>query len=87
MADHDWRDPANHVLGMLLRGTQQPDEALLLLLNGGGRARQFMVPKLDDTGSWSEVVSTSHATVSKELEGSVQLNARSLILLRYRFPG
>jgi glycogen operon protein len=93
MGDQDWRDSGNHVLGMLLRsGTgqsgDQPGEALLLLLNGGGRARQFSLPAMRGPGQWAELITTADAILPRRSQtGIVQLSARSLILLRYQDPG
>ena len=56
MADEDWSDPENHVLGMLIpgRATDERDErgrlirgdTVLLLLNGGSRSRKVTLPRL-----------------------------------------
>jgi len=91
MTDADWKDTSGHMLGMLIRGDGVADietgtdsggeEAILLLLNGGGRSRFFTLPSLDRPGTWTEVVETSgsHAPVGK---GQVSLAPHSLMLLR-----
>jgi isoamylase len=63
MTPEQWNDPANHVLGMLIRGeaTDETDErgrrvtgdALLLLLNGGTRSKPFILPPAGRLGSWA----------------------------------
>ena len=71
MADEDWNDAGNHVLGMLISG-QATDEVnergrpvygdtLLLLLNGGTRSRRFAMPQLDESGIWTEILNTDSA--------------------------
>ena len=83
MTPADWEDSSNHVLGMLLG----PD-ALLLLLNGGGRTRPFRLPPMDQGGAWVEVISTSHrATRAVASQDSVNLGPHSLVLLRYASGG
>jgi isoamylase len=92
MSAEDWRDPANHVLGMLIRSEsesmakehQNHRGALLLLLNSSGRSKPFTLPKFG-AGAWKEMVNTHPG--SQEVPGhSVNLGARSLMLLRY-YPG
>jgi isoamylase len=80
MSEHEWRDHGNHILGMLMRGE---DEAVLLLLNGGGRSKPFALPALARGGTWVEVINTAHPIAREGRQGSVPLGARSLILLRY----
>jgi glycogen operon protein len=80
MSTDEWRDPGNHVLGMLVR--KENGGALLLLLNAGGRAKPFTLPVLGD-GSWAELVNTHHPAPGIVREKSVNLGARSLILLRF----
>jgi glycogen operon protein len=92
----EWNDPANHVLGMLIRGeaTDEVDErgrrvtgdAILLLLNGGARSKPFILPALGRPGSWTEVLNTSHPVPRQVREGKVNLVAHSLMLLRYDSP-
>ncbi len=81
MSADEWKDPANHVLGMLIQGETRG--ALLLLLNAGGRSRQFTLPGLGSGGSWAELVNTHYPAPRVVREASVSLGARSLILLRY----
>jgi isoamylase len=96
MTPAEWEDPANHVLGMLVRGdaSEETDEhgrritgdAMLLLLNGGGRSKPFVLPGLDRPGSWGEVINTAHAVPRQIRESQVNLVAHSLMLLRYDPP-
>ncbi len=92
MTPEDWADPHNHVLGMLIRGraTDELDErgrlfvgeTVLLLLNGGGRSRHFVVPVLERPGAWVEVLNTARPG-ARVLRGIVPLAGHSLLLLRY----
>jgi isoamylase len=86
-----WRDPANHVLGMLLqsnavgadyssRGAVR--ETWLLLLNGGGRSCLFALPTLNSPGEWIEVLNTAHPVSGTPQKGGISLSPRSLVLLR-----
>jgi isoamylase len=96
MTPAEWNDPANHVLGMLIRGeaTDEVDErgrrvtgdAILLLLNGGARSKPFILPALGRPGSWTEVLNTAHPVPRQVREGKVNLVAHSLMLLRYDSP-
>ena len=90
MTDADWKDGSSHVLGMLIhtdvavgkggRGQGQ-DEAILLLLNGGGRARSFALPSMDQPERWTEVLNTSDSPGGVGEDG-IRLAPHSLILLR-----
>ena len=80
MAPDDWNNPANHVLGMLLDGSA--NDTLLLLLNGGARIREFVLPVSGRPGSWSPVLDTAHSTPAPVREGRVSLATHSLMLLR-----
>ncbi len=93
MADADWRDPEERVLGMLLpgRATDEVNErgrpvfgdTLLMLLNGGSRSRLFVLPRLDG-GMWEEVVNTARPAGTRLIRRrGVNLVAHSLILLRF----
>src|SRR5205807_1226299 len=69
MAEGDWEQASNHVLGMLIQGqaTDELDErgrrfvgeTVLLLVNGGARSRPFVLPALERPGTWVELVSTA----------------------------
>jgi glycogen operon protein len=96
MTDTDWGQDTNHVLGMLIRGqaTDELDErgrrfvgeTILLLLNGGGRTRPFIVPPLERPGEWVELVNTARPG-SRVERGSMTLLPHSLVLLRYEDAG
>ena len=91
MTEADWKDDASHVLGMLIRADAEGDigrggdrsrvEAILLLLNGGGRSRAFALPSLDRPGSWTEVLDTSGSRAPVGAN-RVNLAPHSLVLLR-----
>src|SRR5204862_4806493 len=66
MADEDWNDAGNHVLGMLISG-QATDEVnergrpvcgdtLRRLLTGGTRSRRIARPQLEETGAWTGII-------------------------------
>ncbi|HWN20144.1 MAG TPA: glycogen debranching protein GlgX [Gemmatimonadales bacterium] len=92
MTDADWHDSGSHLLGMLIRGGSggqveregKPgkEEAILLLLNGGGRSKPFTLPNLERPGVWTELLDTSGSQISA---GSNQVNLapHSLALLRH----
>ena len=96
MTRAEWEDPANHVLGMLIRGeaAEETDrrgrrisgDAILLLLNGGSRSRPFILPELDRPGSWTEILDTAHPAPRQIRQGQINLVAHSLMLLRYDSP-
>jgi isoamylase len=93
MTEAEWGDPATHVVGMLVRGEASDEvnergrrlagDAILLLVNGGGRTRPFTLPALEVPGAWAEVINTAHATPRLAREGRVNLVAHSVELLRY----
>jgi glycogen operon protein len=93
MTAADWRDPANHVLGMLVTGTSADEyddhgrplrsETLLLLVNGGNRSRQFSLPRRHTPGVWHELVDTVRPGERLIRTPAINLVAHSLVLLRY----
>jgi glycogen operon protein len=78
LGGEDWTHDGNHVLGMLFRG----DEPLLLLLNGGGRSRVFLLPE-QPPGGWTVVLDTAHEG-ERPADPALTLAPRSLVLLRPR---
>ena len=78
MTEADWTHAANHALGMWFDG----GEPMLLLLNGGGRNREFALPP-PAAGRWHVAVDTAHAAVG-EVDTAVTLAPHSLVLLRQR---
>jgi isoamylase len=97
MTDEDWGDPENHVLGMLLHGraTDEVDErgrpifgrTVLMLLNGGGRSRQFTLPRLEaEQGTWRMLINTAQPGQRVVRSEAVNLVAHSFVLLRYDEP-
>jgi isoamylase len=94
MRPSDWEDPTNHVLGMMILGqaTDEVDEwgrilygdTLLLLLNAGGSAVRFALPKLPHAGGWHDLINTAlPGKHSKRTHDSMRLGARSLIIMSY----
>jgi isoamylase len=77
MSTEDWNDSGNHVVGMLFQEG-------ILLLNAGGRSRPFVLPPLDRPGSWIELINTRYSAARPVRDNRVNLDARSLILLRYQ---
>jgi isoamylase len=94
MTAEDWEDPGRHVLGMVIHGRAVDDvdergrpvfgDTLLLLLNGGWRSRRFVLPRMHAPGVWSEMVNTVQpGPARRPKQPALNLNAHSLILLRY----
>ena len=94
MQGEDWIEPEPHTIGMLIHGraVDEVDErgrpiygdTLLLLLNGGWRSRRFVVPRMREPGIWAEVLNTAQPQGERRLkQRALNLNAHSLILLRY----
>jgi glycogen operon protein len=81
MTDADWKDEGGHALGMWIHA-DGADEAVLLLLNGGGRSRAFTLPPADRPGGWTEVLDTSGSERPMTGENQVSLAPHSLMLLR-----
>jgi isoamylase len=80
MADEDWRDEANQVLGMWIPG----DDHLLLLVNGGTKARPFALPVIEKPGGWEELLSTAEPPAPARIKGHhFNLAAHSLAFLRF----
>ena len=93
MAEADWHHAKNHVLGMMIdgsatdetdaRGRPSEGDTLLLVMNGGPRARYFRLPRMDAPGGWHEVVRTA-SSERRTLRGeALHLAAHSLVLLRF----
>jgi isoamylase len=92
MTADDWEDPANHVMGMLIRGeaSNETDQRgrrlsgapILFLLNAGGRTKPFTLPSMIGPGSWLSLLDTAHP-VSESTLVNVTLAPHSLMLLRH----
>ena len=78
MTADDWAHDGNHVLGMLF----EDGEPLLLLMNGGGRSRTFVVPSRP-AGQWMVLLDTAHEG-ERRPDAGLTLAPHSLVLLRYR---
>ncbi|MBO0714702.1 MAG: glycogen debranching protein GlgX, partial [Acidimicrobiales bacterium] len=93
MTEADWAAPENRILAMLVNGraTDEMDErghpaygdTLLLLMNAGARSRLFSLPRLERRGAWEELVNTARPGTRMARKPTVNLTARSCILLRY----
>jgi glycogen operon protein len=93
MTAAEWEDPANHLLGMLIReeasdetdrrGRRLNGDSILLLLNGGGRTKWFSLPAIGQPGTWTELNDTAHPLPRPVQEGRVSLVPHSLVVLRY----
>jgi glycogen operon protein len=83
MAADDWTHAHAHALGMLLSGGA---DAVLVLLNAGGRARGFALPPLPGPGTWRDLLRTS-LTDSEPAHGVAGVPSRSLALLRFEASG
>jgi len=93
MTPADWEDPANHLLGMLIRGEASDEtdqrgrrlngDPILLLLNGGGRTKSFALPAIGRPGAWTQLIDTAHQAPRPVQEDGLSLVPHSLVLLRY----
>jgi glycogen operon protein len=89
----DWADRGSRALAMLIHGdaSDEVDErgrpnlgkTLLLLLNGGRRARSFALPLLPTTGQWHEVINTASPGNRVPKGQGVNVAPHSLVLLCY----
>jgi len=96
MAETDWHDPRNRILGMLIpgqasdemdeRGRPNQGQTLLLLLNGGPRSRYFELPSLPEAGAWHEIANSARTGRRAVRGAGVNLVAHSLLLLGYEVP-
>jgi glycogen operon protein len=93
MTHADWTASDGHALAMLVHGgaSDERDERgqpiagdwLLLCLNGGAVPRAFVLPALEAPGAWRELVDTARPGAHAAREGTVQVAATSLVLLRW----
>ena len=78
MTEADWTHAANHALGMWFDG----GEPMLLLLNGGGRNREFALPA-PAASRWDVLLDTAHEPIGP-VGAALTLAPHSLVLLRQR---
>jgi glycogen operon protein len=93
MTEPDWQSPNLFALGMLVHGdaSDEVDErgrpnrgaTLLLVLNGGDRARRFRLPQLPQPGGWRERVNTADEDAARVEAGVVQIGAHALALFEH----
>jgi glycogen operon protein len=77
MTAAEWSQESNHCLGMLF----DDGAPLLLLLNGGGRSRGFVLPERP-AGPWTVRVDTAHEG-AREVTVGLTLAPHSLVLLQH----
>ena len=77
MGADDWAHDGNHVLGMQFEGS----DPILLLMNGGGRSRAFVLPERPK--GWWVLLDTAHEG-ERPVESGLTLAPHSLVLLRQR---
>jgi isoamylase len=96
MTLEDWGDPKTQWLGMLIHGEASDDvdergrpnrgDTLLLLLNASTRAQQYVLPKLQERGSWHEAANTAQSAgraPRRVPRNGVNVAPHSLVLLWY----
>jgi glycogen operon protein len=91
MKDADWSDASASALGMLVpgdansavdeRGRPVQGDTLLLLFNGGAKARRFRLPVLSTPGRWKHSLCTSGRLRRRIRHASLSLPPYSLSLL------
>jgi len=72
-----WAHDTNHLLGMLFDG----ERPMLLVMNGGGRSRAFVLPEKPE-GPWSVLLDTAHEG-PRGVETGLTLAPHSLVLLTH----
>jgi glycogen operon protein len=65
------------------RGRPTRGQTLLLLLNAGIRARNFLLPPLPEIGQWQEMVNTAQALRKVPKGNAIGIAPHSLVLLCY----
>lgn len=94
MADSDWHDAERHTLGMLIRGeaTDEVDErgrlisgdTLLLLVNNGEATHEFVLPTIESSGKWREIIDTARPDNGARVAAEKAIvTPHSLVLLDY----
>jgi glycogen operon protein len=96
MTGADWAQHENHALGMLIDGhaTDEVDErgrpvfgdTILVLLNGGERLRYFVLPKVEGSGVWTEVLNTARPGTRRTRGKAIAVMPHSLVLLQFGNP-
>jgi glycogen operon protein len=65
------------------RGRPIKGETLMLLLNGSDKPVTFAMPAIEGDGIWADMIDTARRELHVVAEGSVNVDAFSLLLLRY----
>ncbi|MCC6639616.1 MAG: glycogen debranching protein GlgX [Deltaproteobacteria bacterium] len=91
MSARDWAQPENPVFGMWIRGGARHDldeqgrpvlgATLLLVLNADSRSRPFVLPPLDEPGTWRELIDTGRSELHPLHSDVLRVAAQSLVLL------
>ena len=98
MLAEDWQAPESRCVGLLLageaveprpaHGTGQHDETVLLILNAQLQAVSFVLPALQEPGSWEVLLWTDDPALATSYPRSdsqeLGLPAQALALLQYR---
>ncbi|MBC7643655.1 MAG: glycogen debranching protein GlgX [Thermoleophilia bacterium] len=93
MHGDDWSTPERHCMGMLIdgqatdevdaRGRPTKGDTLLLILNGGGQSKHFVLPKLERRGGWQVLLDTVGGEERLVTNPAVTAPGHSLILCRF----
>jgi glycogen operon protein len=93
LTPEQWGDAGLHAFGMLIDGaaTDEVDErghavrsdTLLLILNGGEQNVRFTLPAMEEKKIWVMMVDTARRELPVVRDASVEVQAHSLMLLRF----
>jgi len=91
MSSIDWQEADHHALGMWIHGGARHDldeqgrqvlgSTLLLVLNADERNSSFVLPQVDEPGSWRELVNTGQCGLYPPHCDVLRVSGRSLVLL------
>lgn len=80
MSEEEWRDGEGRVLGILWR--RAVPRPLLVYVNAGNDVREVRLPEGEAGQVWGEVLNTAEVTRDGFFDGSLELAAYSMIVLR-----
>jgi glycogen operon protein len=93
MSSIDWQEADHHALGMWIHGGGRHDldeqgrpvlgSTLLLVLNADERNSAFVLPQVDEPGSWRELVNTGQRGPYPPHCDVLRVGGRSLVLLAH----